>query len=97
MSNRLAFFFLFGTDPVNHLGGEEFDHHFPAAHRFPDSVYEINQYAPWGPASTIHCVLAAAETTGAQRSSSMQQETKNQLDFHGTSWRGGRERVQFFM
>ena len=37
-----GFFFSFGTDSSDHLGGEEFQHHFPTAHRFTDSVYEIN-------------------------------------------------------
>lgn len=31
------------ADSEHHFGREEFDHHFPTAHRFPDSVYEINR------------------------------------------------------
>ena len=32
-----------GTDIEHHLGWKEFDHHFPVAHRFLVSIYEINR------------------------------------------------------
>ena len=35
--------FLFCTDSERYLGREEFDHYFPAANRFTDSVHEVSR------------------------------------------------------